>query len=176
MAAAPLNYALPDTARSRPPWLTLGIIGGLLLFALLLPPLTTRQVESSIDPVTGSMRWKTVWLLGITSGTRVNVSPLETRLKRSGIAWARSWHFLHNTRRNLFGRAAGYDCGSAPAIYDIQPILGEFAAASSDDELREFVRVMESGTELEQNAAVEAAGEKGLRHLSAPAPSTQPPQ
>jgi len=32
--------------------------------------------------------------------------------------------------------------------------------------LREFVRVMQSGTEAEQNAAAEAAGEKGLQALS----------
>ena len=124
------------------------------------------QVEGRIDPVTGSMMGKTVWLFGITTGPHVEVSALETRLKRSGIRWTPSWQFLHNTHLNIFGGATCHECGLAPPIYRI-PVLKEFAAASTDAELREFVRVMQSGTDAEKNAAVDAAGEKGLEVLSA---------
>src|SRR5439155_26684174 len=104
------------------------------------------------------------------SGPSVDESSLETRLKVCGIAWTPSWHFLHNTHRTVFGNATCYECGSAPPIYQLRPALKEFAAASTDAELREFVRVMQSGTDAEQKAAVEAAGEKGLQAPSAARP------
>jgi hypothetical protein len=120
-----------------------------------------------MDAVTGSTAWNATWLFGVTSGPRFDVSPLETRLKSSGINWTPSWNFLHSTGRNVFGGATSYGCGSAPRIYQLRPVLKEFAAASTDAELRDFVRVMQSGTDAEQKAAVEAAADKGLRALSA---------
>ena len=119
-----------------------------------------------MDPVTGSMTSKTVWLFGLTSGPRLDVSPLELRLKSSGIAWTPSWQFLHNTHRNVFGGATSFECGFAPPIYHLRPVLKEFVAASTDAELREFVRLI-SGTDAEQKAAVNAASEKGLQARSA---------
>ena len=168
MSSTPLNYVSPDTPRSRRrwPWRTLSAVAVVLILLVAAPTVAVRQVESRMDPVTGSMTWKTVWLFGITSGPRVDVSPLETRLKNSGITWTPSWQFLHNTHRNVFGGATCYECGSAPPIYQLRPVLKEFAAASTDAELREFVRVMQSGTGAQQRAAVEAAGEKGLQALS----------
>jgi hypothetical protein len=162
MRSTPLNYASSNTPGSqrRGPWRTLIIVGVLLLLALAAPTVSVRQVESRMDAVTGSMTSRTVWVFGITSGPRVEVSPLETRLKRSGITWSPAWRFLHNTHRNIFDAATCHECGSAPAIYQLRPWLKEFAAGSTDAELREFVRVMESGTEAEQRAAVDAAGDK----------------
>lgn len=156
------DYAWPPAPRSRQRWrwwaLTAAVIA--LAAALLLPAITVRQVESRIDAVTGSMTWKTVWLFGITSAPRLEVSPLETRLKKGGVSWTPSWRFLHNTHRNIFGNATCYECGSAPPIYHLLPVLDEFVRASTDDELREFVAVMQSGTEEQQKAAVDAAAEK----------------
>jgi hypothetical protein len=169
MGSTALNHVSPDTSRLRRrwPWRTLCLVAAVLLITIAAPTVAVRQVESGMDAVTGSMTWKTVWLFGITSGARVDISPLETRLKRSGIQWTPSWQFLHNTHRNVFGLATCYECGSAPAIYRICPVLRGFAAASTDAELREFVRVMQSGTDAEQRAAVDAASEKGLEAESA---------
>ncbi len=119
-----------------------------------------------MDAVTGSNSWKTVWLMGITSGPHVEVSPLQARLTSSGIPWTPSWQFLHNTHRNVFGGATCYECGSAPAIYQLSPALKAFVGASTDAELRDFVRVMQSGTDAQQKAAVDAAGDKGFRAMS----------
>ncbi len=166
----PLNYVSPDTPRSQRRWWAwrrLSIVAAALLLAVAAVTVAVRQVESRMDAITGSMTWKTVWLFGITSGARVDVSPLETRLKSSGIPWTPSWQFLHNTHRNVFGGATCYECGSAPPIHQLRPVLKEFASASTNVELSEFVRVMQSGTDAEQKAAVEAAGDKGLQALSA---------
>ena len=172
MSSTPLNYISPDTPRSRRrwPWRTLSAMAAVLILLVAAPTVTIRQVESRMDGATGSMTWKTVWLFGITSGPRVDVSPLEARLKSSGITWTPSWQFLHNTHRTILGNATCYECGSAPAIYELRPVLKEFAAASTDAELREFIRVMQSGTDAERKAAVEAAGEKGLQAMSAAPP------
>jgi hypothetical protein len=135
-----------------------------------LPGIAVRQVESRMDVVSGSMMWKTVWVFGVTSGPRVDVSTLETRLKASGVPWTPSWQFMHNTHRNVFGRATSYECGSAPAIFRLRPVLAEYAAGATDAELREFVRVMQSGTDAEQEAAVEAAVEKGFEAMATERP------
>lgn len=167
MTAAPLDHVSPEAPQFRRQWWRRAIIALVIVFAavLLLPPITVRQVESRIDPVTGSMTLKTVWLFGITSGPQLVVSPLETRLKTSGIEWTRSWRFRHNTHRNIFGRATRYECGIPPPISELRPVLAEFAAASTDEELRQFVSVMQSGDAAEQNAAIHAAVQKSFKRL-----------
>jgi hypothetical protein len=162
-----LNYVSTDDCRQRRTWpaRALGAAALVLVGVLLLPEPTVRQVESSVDAVTGTMTWKTVWMFGITSPPRIDVSPLERRLVKAGIPWTPQRAFLHNTHLDVFGRPRAWECGWAPPIHSIRVILEEFAAASTDDELREFVHTMESGTEAEQKAAVDAAGEKALRAL-----------
>jgi len=170
MTVASLDHASSEARQSRSRWRRRALITLVIIFAavLLLPPITVRQVESRIDPVTGSMTLKTVWLFGITSGPQLDISPLETRLKTSGIEWTRSWRFRHKTHRNIFGRATCYECGLAPPIYRLRPVLVEFAAASTDEELRQFVSVMQSGDAAEQNAAIDAAVEKTFKRLATP--------
>src|SRR3954468_24469764 len=176
MRSTPLDYVSFETPRTRRlwPWRTLSVVAAVLLLAVAAHMVTVRQEEGRMDAVTGSMMSKTVWPFGITSGPRIDASPLEMRLKGSGIAWTPAWQFLHNTRRNVFGGATCRECGSAPPIYPLRPVLKEFAAASTDAELREFVRVMQSGTHADQNAAVETAAEKGLQALSAAGPGGSP--
>ena len=103
---------------------------------------------------------KTVWLYRITYGPHLVVSPLEKRLKNSGIAWTPSWQFVNETHRNIFGQVTYRGCGLAPPIYELDPALEDFATTATDAELREFVRVMQSGTDTQRKAAVEAALDK----------------
>lgn len=166
MHSTTLNYAASGAPKlwRRWSWRTPSVVAAVLLLVVAASTITVRQVESRMDAVTGSMTWKTVWLFGISSGPRVDVSPLEVRLKRSGIPWTPSWRLLHITHWSLLG-VRMYECGSTPPIYQLpRPVLEQFTAASTDAELREFVRVMQSGTEEEPREAVEAAGEKGLRN------------
>ena len=167
MSSTPLEYFSPNAspAPRRWPWRAITVVAAVVLIALTAPTVAIKQIESRMDPVTGSMTWKTVWPFGITAGPRLDVSPLETRLKASGITWTPSWKFVHNTHLSIFGRATCYECGRAPPIYGLRPVLKEFAAAATDAELREFVRVMQSGTEDEQKAAVDTAADKGLETL-----------
>lgn len=168
MAVAP-----PDRVSPEPPqlhrrwWRRAFVVGGIVAAVLLLPAITVRRVESRMDPMTGSTR-TTVWLFGITSGPQFEVSPLETRLKASGIEWTRSWQFLHRTHRNIFGGTICNEDGAAPPIYELRPVLKEFAAGSTDAELRQFVDLMQSDTAAEQDAAIDAAVAKGFEQLGTP--------
>jgi len=126
------------------------------IFAVLSVPVTpVAQTRSRIDAITGTMEWQTTWPFGLTRGPALDVSPLELRLKKMGTPYARDWRFLHNTHRTVFGRAMGYECGSAPPIYSLRPVLQDFANVSSDEQVRELVRVLTTGTEAEQRAAVD---------------------
>jgi hypothetical protein len=62
------------------------------------------------------------------------------------------------------------ECSSAPAIYEIIPVLEWYVKDASPQELRQFADTMRSGSEQEQKAAVTAAGEKGLAAMSAELP------
>lgn len=115
-----------------------------------------------VDAVTGSMRRQTVWPFGTSRGVVTQASPLELELCQRGIRWSADWRFLSEADRTLLGNATSRGCGVAPPIYQIRSVLGQFASASSNDELREFVRVMQSGSEDERRAAVDGAGDKGL--------------
>src|SRR5437764_14490220 len=113
-----LNYVSRDIRRSRSRWLwrRLIAVAAVLLLGIAALNVAVCEDECRIDAVTGSMSWKTVWLFGATSGPRVAVSPLEVRLKTSGIQWTPAWQFLSNSHRNFLGRAMSYGCGRAPAI------------------------------------------------------------
>ena len=164
MSSHPLNHDPSPSPRYRRRcllWKTLTLFT-LPLLAIAASSLTFRQVESRMDPVTGSITWKTTWPFGITSAPRTDVSPLETRLKFSRIAWTPSWQYLNNTHRNIFGIAICHECGTAPQIFQLRPALKDFAAVSTDTELHDFVRIMQSGAPAEQNAAVETAFQKSL--------------
>jgi hypothetical protein len=87
----------------------------------------------------------------------VQTSPLETRLKSREIPWTPSWQLLSATRHNIFGAVTSRACGDAPPIYRLQMFPQAPASSASDEELRAFVRIMESGTEIQKLDAVDAA-------------------
>ena len=160
-----LDYAPPAHRRRLPRWARWSIGISLLVLTLaLLIPLPVRRVTTSVNPTTGTVVRQT--------GARVVtiLSPLEARLAAAGIPWTARPRFLGETSYDIFGQSQGRACASAPPIYQLRPLLKEFAAASTDAELRSFVRVMETGTDAEQRAAVDAASEKALAAMGAKLP------
>ena len=170
MSLTPLNYASSDSVPTRRQWppIAIGIVVAILCLLLGARIVTVRKVEHRMDSVTGSIASQTYGPFGIESGPpRVHVSLLEQRLKESGISWVPSWHQLSSTHYNVFDRPARFGCGRAPPILHLRDVEAAFAGPSTDDELREFVRVMESGNDAQQKAAVDAAVEKALAALAA---------
>lgn len=139
----------------------------ILVFCALAVSLTLPAVEVGIqrgwvDAVTGSYRSETDWVFGFTSAERVVPSALEARLTQMGVVVPRDWRNVKGTLFNGLGRGIGNSHGSAPAIYPLRigDLMKRYVDASTDAEILEFVRIMQTGTEDEQEAAVEAAADK----------------
>lgn len=158
-----LDYARPARRALSRASIRLALPALLALALLALPFVSIRETRSRVDAVTGSMEWQTTWPFGITFGPKVSPSPLEIRMTQLGIPWTRRWKFLHNTHRTLFGTATCYECGLAPAIDQLNPVLPRYAQVATAAELRTVVNVMQNGTDDQQKAAVQAAIDETLR-------------
>jgi hypothetical protein len=119
------------------------------------------SVATRIDPVTGSMIRKTVWFGSIVASESVELSPLAERASALGIKLEPRWKGLNTTQYSALGLVA-IGCSRAPSIYPLHPMLKEFVSAASDDEIRDFVQIMESGNEQQQRATVNAAIAKSV--------------
>ena len=70
----------------------LGLVG-VVLGAMALVFVEVGDSENRIDAVTGSTSSRINWRIGISSTPKRNVSALESRLARAGIAWKADWRF-----------------------------------------------------------------------------------
>jgi hypothetical protein len=107
------------------------ILGAIVVLAAALVPAPMRQQRSWIDPVSGSMKRQNVSAFGRSGSEIVQRSPLERRLRTSGIRWTPDRRFLHNVHCTASGRAAGYQCGTAPPIYQICSVLEDFSISQA---------------------------------------------
>lgn len=131
----------------------------LLVGLAVLSGLTVRDVRTSIDTVTGSVKRNSAWrfLDARSAGTASSeVSALERRLVERGIEWNTHYQHFGTTYFNIWGRPIGYGCTVAPAIYGARWLDEEALRSWSDEELRALVDVMQAGTESQQKAAIEA--------------------
>jgi hypothetical protein len=165
MSTQSLDYQSPRTGRRRVSWSAVAVVATVVvLLSLFVPTFAVRSTSVRMDAVTGSVQRQTTWLGCFRCGPRIETAPLETRLKQSNIAWTPTWQFLHNYEYNLVGGRGGVGCGRAPEIYSFAfSFSDEFAKSASDAELRDFVTVMQTGTEREQRETIEAVVERLCR-------------
>jgi hypothetical protein len=145
-----------------------GIIIAIVLVAIIfipLPNVTWKERMIRIDSVTGTMSTETCYFFSSISTRQVTPSPLERRLIQMNQPWTPNWTFLSHSGSDIFG-SRWVACSLAPPILDLRPVLQPFADASTDDEIRAFIQVMQTGTETEQKAAVDAAATKALDHMA----------
>ena len=167
MDRSPLEYQSGRSwlgSRLRRPLFVLILAALVLSTASFLFSLNVRQDLGWVDAVTGSEKYQTDWVFGMTTGRRTVPSPIELRLRKMGVTVQPDWRNVMGTYRNLFGNSTGHAHGwPAPAIY---PFRGDeqqgFVDTSSDAEILTFVRVMQSGTEPAKREAVDATVEKSL--------------
>lgn len=160
----PLVYQTPAGAcrpRQRPLILPVLAMMSAIGFCLL-PFISVRRTQSRMDAITGSMEWQTTWPLGITAGPRIYPSPLENRMTKMGVTWTRDWRSLNTTHETLTGQPTYRGCGMAPRIYELHPMLDIIEKSSSDQEIRQFVDVMQHGTDEQQREAIDAAADRAL--------------
>ena len=130
------------------------VTAGCILIAFLLSFIVSIRVHVCwCDSVTGSIKSQTCWPLGITTGAKVEASPLETRLHSIGYQWVPSWKFCYKTHETLWGKPTWFE-DRFPPILELRPVLEQFVNSSSSDELRQFADIMQTGTDAEQDAAI----------------------
>lgn len=148
-----------------------GIIFGFVVLAgfLLVPFASFRTTTVEVDAVSGQVRKSNLWAGGRRSMS-VESSELSDRYRALGVAWTPDWRTINVNEYNILGNATSRGCSTAPQIYHLRPVLAAFASASSAEQLREFVKVMQSGSESEQRNAVDQACDRGLSALAAVRP------
>jgi len=155
-----LPYSSPDIARPARRWsLLVGAVAVIVLF-LVIPITFTNSSSIYIDPVTGSLKRSWTYRLGTKTATQIDQSPLVRRMSILGIPWTPTWQFLHRYDRGFFGGNRGVSCGMAPPIYSFRAIATDYCEAATDTEIRAFVAIMQTGTEEQQRAAIDAASDK----------------
>lgn len=164
MSVDALDYAAPG--RRRWPWRKIGIVAAGLVLLLALVSGVVRQEVREFEAVTGSSKRQTawsVWGIGLSRRTQMYPSLLEERLRRSRIAWTPEWRRSAIVEQSIWGK------GSRSRYYGwsyVRPIhFREFLDGATDDEVRAYVRAMESGSLEQQEEAMRAAEAKGSARL-----------
>ena len=134
----------------------------LLLLSFVFP---VKRQMAWMDVVTGATKHQTQWVFGLESSPTIEPSPLSKWLVREEGAIQYVWQYTHGPSETIWGRPVSFACGRAPPIYPLHGDLGEdFVRASSEEELRRFVKIMREGSVAEQQAAVDAAARVALRN------------
>jgi hypothetical protein len=132
---------------------------------LILSGFSVHDDYGWVDPITGSKKQQTVWLWFIHMSPEIRHSPVEERLSQMGIQRQPNCQFLYETQHRWTQTI--FNDGSNPPMNGIPfEVLAGFTKASSDDDIRKFAHTLETGTEDEQRATVDAAGEKGIDSLA----------
>jgi hypothetical protein len=154
-------------------WIMMAVV---VVAAVLFIPtgIHVRQDLGWIDSISGSQKRQRVWRVGAASTPAVTESLLAARYRKLGLQWEPDWKNVKGTYIDAFGRSVGHAHGwPAPEIYSLalnRDLQQSYLAASSDDDVREFFRIMSSGTDEEKKAAVEAACDKALGEYAATRP------
>lgn len=150
------------------------IFAVLTVAAVIFIPISSnyRRDLGWVDSISGSRKSQTVWQSGKETTPVIVDSPLAEKYRELGLIWQPDWKNIRGTSYDVFGRVTGHGHGSAPEIYPLEFGLQKlFIAASSDDEIRIFFRIMSSDSETDRKAAVDCACQKALEHSSGTQPS-----
>jgi hypothetical protein len=160
MADAVIPYGTSDARATRRlvKRISIGVATLAVLVFLVLTPL--REVESRVDAVTGSISYKTTWFGVLRLGPDLRPSPLEVWARAMGVNWRSDWHLLSDVEYSLLGTSRG--CSPAPPIYGMRPLMKPFVQNASEQEQRDFLQIMQTGSDAQQTAAVDAVVTKYL--------------
>jgi hypothetical protein len=138
------------------------LVAALCLAVLPAGLVTVRHDSLQMDAVTGSRRVVSTWPMGITTGGTIQASALELRLNAMGVRWTRDWHSMSTYGYSMSGVRTSRGCGSAPPVYG-GAWLSQYVAVATDQEVREFVGVMQSGSAEQQRSAISVASDVAFR-------------
>lgn len=142
-----------------------GVVTGvvLLLLSFVFP---VKQQAGWMDSVTGASKHSTQWIFGLECAPTIEPSALSKWLVREEGAVQYDWRYVQGNPETIWGMPVGCALGRAPPIYPLHGDLGEhFVRASSDEELRRFIKIMREGSDVERQAAVDAAERVALQAI-----------
>ena len=161
-----LDYApRPSRRKHLKRWLIrLGIAGAAVIMILLLLGVEARHELAWMCGTCGSRKSQTDWLLGFTTAKSYQQSALERWLHDHQPIHVHDWHCVRDAGTNVFGKPMSASCGTAPSIYElsITGLLDDYVKQAPDPEIAAFARVLNSGSEQEQDAVCHAVAEKAL--------------
>lgn len=125
-----------------------------------------REEVTWIDTVTGSTQQQAIWCIGSRSAEHVEPSPIARWVIDHEGSIDYRWKVTSDTSVTLWGRPVMFACDTAPPIYGFPTnLMPHFIASSTDDEIRNFIKTMQSGTRANQSAAVIAAIDQALNAM-----------
>jgi len=134
----------------------MGTVIIIVLGLALLTGVEVRRENGWICGQCGARRHETVWAWGGRSSTGIDLSVLGQRLSARDGGHAHTWHKIQGTGRDVYGRSVRWGHGPAPPILGIpKELLDKFAAAATDTELNELVRIVTAETSDEQEQLID---------------------
>ena len=80
-------------------------------------------------------------------------------MAESGLSHQHEWHKHYGTTYNVYGSSISHSDGCIPAIVGLpSEAIDRFAATTTDEELRQFLKVMETGSEDQQRDLIYKVG------------------
>ena len=113
------------------------------------------SIGMGMDQITGATTLQTTYPFGIRGKVVVTPTLLDQRLAMMNLTIPRRWRGFSLITKKAFSTARG--CGTVPPVYHFRAWMPTYLAIATDDEVRAFVDVMQSGTDAEQQAAIDAA-------------------
>jgi hypothetical protein len=139
----------------------IGLAATMFAVAIASIALPLKRQMQWVDAVSGSTKEQCIWRFGYNDPAVIQRTELADWIEAQEGTHTFDWRHVNGTWKTLWGTPRDFGHGPAPAIYSLQgPMMDSFVNRSSNDELREFVEIMRSGTKSEQYDAVFAAIDK----------------
>jgi hypothetical protein len=153
---------LPDPPSSYRVAVTAFLVLAAVIVLIAVTSYTAGRDVVWIDPVTGSIMEETQWF-GQTTESVVKTSAIEQWINTHD-SHSNNWKFLHAAHKTALGQTFGSSCANAPAIYPLRAgsLDDLYILNSTDQEINDFIHVMQTGTEDEKLQAVQAAVQRAI--------------
>ena len=146
-------------------WVGIAAVILVVGYILLCPLLMVRETTTWVCTVSGALKRQTVWFGSISSRPNIEQTALSTWIERNEGAIEYQWKYFGSLRTDPFRWTKAYGSGSAPPIYRMRRLLADFVRLSTEDELRDFVRIMRTGTEPDKKSLVREAADRTLERF-----------
>ena len=130
----------------------------IIILSIIMWFLTSVEVSAHHSwtcSICGSHKFKEEWVFGGGANIESHCSELEKWINENQGGHIHNWCKMSGTGKNIYGQSVIYRCGSAPAIYSLGSLLGDFVKLATAKEILSFIEVMENGDKDKQRKKVQ---------------------